>query len=152
MKVFFQILTAFFLSLAPLAALAKDCPECDAWKSGHGARPGKPTSCIVTISAPTFGGKIGLDVRTASRESRWGAPRIKHVGPGTVTYRIGCGWLEEPTAEVYLCVDGGEGKQFSSIRWRSKGDLQKALETKKLEMCLKGAECSRFQEGSPPAH
>ena len=152
---FFGILAAFLL-FAPLEAQAgqkarNDCgPACEAWLSGRGARPGAPTRCIVEISAPTYGGQVGLDVRDASRKSRWGAPRIKEVGPGVVTYRVGCGWLESPTAEVYLCVEGGDGKKFTSIRWRKDGDLKEALRTRRLEMCLKGKECSRYMEGKPP--
>jgi len=151
------ITTAAFLLLTPVSALAggksaADCNDaaCEAWQSGVGAKPGAPTTCLVTITAPTYGGKIGLEVRDANRDSRWKAPRIKHVGAGTVVYRIGCGWLEEPTAEVYLCVEGKDGKKFTSIRWRAKGDLDDTLKTRRLEMCLKGQRCPRFVAGEPP--
>lgn len=148
---------AALLVWSPLQAKStkgpKDCndPDCKAWQSGVGSKPGKPTTCIVTVSAPTFGGKIALDVRREGRVSRWGAPRIKHLDkPGTVTYRVGCGWFGEPTAEVYLCAEGFDGKQFVSIRWRFKGHLDDVLKSRRLQMCLKGRACPDFVEGDPP--
>lgn len=149
MKFFHLSVIGVLLSvLAPAGAEAGkriDCntAECAAWQSGRGARPGSPTSCIIEITAPTFGGKVGLDVRDARGVSRWGAPRIQNVGPGVVVYRIGCGWLESPTAEVYICVEGARG-QFSSKRDHSAGSLDAALRTRRLEMCLKGTECPKY--------
>lgn len=154
MKFFSGLLVAFLLA-APISVSADEKPECGpacaAWLSGHGARPGTPTKCLVTISAPTYGGKVALDVRDAGRASRWEAPRIKQVGEGTVTYKIGCGWLESPTAEVYICVEGKDGKRFTSIRWRKDGDLDEALRTHRLDMCLQGEKCPRYVPGEPPA-
>ncbi len=132
-----------------------DCDEqCQIWKRGIGSQPGKPTSCIVTIIAPTHGGQVALDVLDGKGIARWSSPRIKQVGPGVVKYRIGCNWLEEPTNVVYMCVDsdpGRDGNRFTSIRWRRDGDLDNAQKTRRLEMCLKGPECARFVEGEPPA-
>lgn len=152
-------------ALAPVSAYAggkKDTacgPECQAWQSGKGAPVGKKTDCVVTITAPTFGGKIALDVRDANRDTRWRdkngnpAPRIKTgVPPGIFSVNVGCGWLEPPTAEVYMCAEGPDGKQYSSILWRSKGQLDKALTTHRLDLCLKGEECPDFVPGPPPPH
>lgn len=164
-KLLFVTLVGFFL-LTPLAAQAgnkstTECVgvECPAWKSGDGAKAGAPTKCLVVITAPTFGGKIGLDVRDANRASRWKnskgepAPRIKeNVPAGTVTYKIGCNWLSEITAEVYMCAQGIDGHLYSSILWRKDGDLDNVLITRHLELCLKGAECPDYIPGPPPAH
>lgn len=137
-----------FLSTPALAGTkASDCksPECKAWQSGNGARPGPPTRCIIKIGAPAIAGKVGLDVRDDSGKSRWGAPRIKRVGAGRVTYGIGCNWLDEMTEEVYLCVEGSDGvKQYYSRRLRSKGELATVLRTRTLEMCLLGPDCPGY--------
>lgn len=150
----FWILVAFTLLLTPVLALSEGrCDRCEAWRTGHGSPPGQPTTCLVTIEAPTYGGQVGLDVRDASGKSRWPAPRIKTVGPGFVRYRIGCNWLKEPTDQVYLCVDGkkgGNGNRYTSIRWRKTGDLDRALKRRRLEMCLRGKECPRYAGELPP--
>src|SRR3989344_3574973 len=97
------------------------------------------------------GGKVALDVRDASGNSRWKAPRIYHnVKPGIFKKKIGCGWGSASTDQVYLCVEGADGKRFTSIRWRAKGDLDDWLKTKRLEMCLKGRECPGYVPGDPP--
>lgn len=152
-KVFGIAIAALLFAPSPALAAKKaaaNCTDsdCKAWQKGVGSKPGQPTKCLVTIVAPTFGGKVALDVRKADRVSRWGAPRIKHVGPGEVKFRIGCGWLEEPTAEVYLCVQGKDGTEFVSIRWRAKGDFDSR--TRRLEACLKGGECPKYVPGGPP--
>ena len=161
----FVTLAGLLLVLAPVSVQAggkasADCvgPECSAWKAGVGAPVGSPTDCLVTITAPTFGGKIGLDVRDADRQSRWKnrkgepAPRIKNVGPGIVAYKVGCGWFKKPTDEVYMCAEGPDGQQYSAILWRSKGHLDDVLKTRRLELCLKGAECPDYIPGPPPPH
>jgi len=157
MKKIFVVISVAILLLASSPALAgkktADCngPACKAWKSGIGARPGPPTKCLIEVIAPTFGGKVALDVRDASGNSRWKAPRIYHnVKPGIFKKKIGCGWGSASTDQVYLCVEGADGKRFTSIRWRAKGDLDDWLKTKRLEMCLKGRECPGYVPGDPP--
>lgn len=139
-----------FASNANAEVKRDDCDEnCQKWQSGIGAKPGPATKCLVEISAPTFGGKVALDVRDESGKSRWGGPRIKTVGNSIVKYKIGCNWLDQSTAEVYLCVEGENG-QFSSIRWRKKGALDDVLNSKKLEMCLLGQDCPQFEAKVSP--
>lgn len=156
MKTWPFLVACFFAAmLVPFALFAdgkKDCtkndPRCEAWKSGIASPMGKPIECMVKITAPTFGGKVALEVRRDGK-SRWSEPRIKHVGPGVVQYNIGCGWFKEPTDEVYLCVQGSDGKEFYSRRTRSTGELDDVLAKKRLEMCLKGRECPKYIASNP---
>ncbi len=143
-KLLIAISTGLLLS-ASVSAHEGNCT----WCKGQ-SYPGGHTDCLVEIRAPTFGGTVRLDVRDESLKSRWGLPRIKVVGPGMYTYKIGCVWLNPPTAEVVLCVNGPDGA-FMSIHLRSKGDLDDAITSHHLDLCLKGDQCPDFKPGPPPA-
>lgn len=161
MKAFFSalIVTFLFLFAAPTAYAngesTADCRNgaiCDCIKKGTCGHVRAPANCVVKIFAPTFGGKVALDIRDESGKSRFpDGPRSKTVGPGIVSFGVGCQYLDQPTDLVYLCVEGADKSlNFVSIRYRQKGDFDAVPATKRLELCLKGPECKRFVEGPPP--
>jgi hypothetical protein len=148
----FHITTSLLLLcvLVPIDSLhaCENGTLCKAMKSGNGSHPTRPTNCLVKISAPTYGGEVGLDIRDAAGNSIWPKPRIKMSGPGIFVTYIGCSQLDRPTTEAYLCVDGtrgnGDGKHYHSIRSLESGALTMALQTHHLDMCLKGAACPNY--------
>ena len=139
------VITASFMTLP--AHACGNSKFCKSLEEGFGSKPTKPTECLITIVAPTYGGEVALDVRDKSGKSLWGKPRIKQAGQGIVEYHIGCSQVEEPTDQVYLCVDGrkgGDGMTYHSSRFRAEGTLDQSLKTHRLEMCLKGRGCPKW--------
>ena len=126
MKTFFSALIVMALfSFAPLARAGNPADNCNTaickcLKEGTCGQARGRTNCVVKISAPTFGGKVALDIRDENGKSRFpDGPRTKVVGPGTVSFGVGCSYLDSPTDLVYLCVEPREGDSgFVSIRFR----------------------------------
>ena len=149
MKLFYilgTLVILVFSSVVPIEA-REACDFCKALDTGIGSQPGRPVTCLIEVSAPTYGGEVALDVRNAEGKSLWGKPRIKQSKAGVVVYRIGCSQIQSPTDQVYLCVDGskgGDGKTYHSSRFRAEGSLELALKTRKLDMCLKGPGCPKW--------
>src|SRR3989344_2462400 len=127
---------AVILAFMPLSAQAgqRNCPGgYPCW--GEGSKIGPPTQCIVRITAPSIEGVTGRMIQDSAGKSRWVAPRNKKVKSGRVTHYVGCGWLGEETAEVYMCVYGPKGTvMYYSRRTRSTGELDNVLKTRRLAM------------------
>lgn len=141
---------AILLSFAPAQVYACDhsSAECDVWQRGQDRHLRPAVACMVDVSAPTYGGKIGLDAQDVNGKSLWGGPRIKHVPAADETtvvhYNVGCGWFLR-AAQIVICADGPRG-QFYSIRSNAEGDdLPSAVRAKKLGMCLLGLRCPRYK-------
>ena len=168
MKTFFTVLSVLFLFAftAPMASAngggSGDCANgkiCDCLKKGICGRPHGYAECRVKIFAPTYGGKVTLDLRRKNGTSLFddGRPRKPDRVPpggivpeGIVKFTVGCGIVEQ-AYQAYMCADGGEVAPHSvSIRWRYKGDFTQVISTRKLEMCLLGDKCPRFIPGPPP--
>jgi hypothetical protein len=154
MKLFYTLAALIVLSSSSVLPVeARElCDFCKALDTGIGSMPGKPTTCLIEIDAPTFGGEVALDVRGVDGKSIWDKPRVKQSKAGIVTYHIGCSQISSPTDQVYLCVDGtkgGDGKTYHSARFRAEGSLDIALKTHKLEMCLKGPGCPKWHPTAP---
>lgn len=162
MKLFFSLLAALFLffSHAPQALAngvgdpaCKNTALCRCIKYGECGRPRGYAACRVKFVAPTYGGRVTLDLRRPDGTSVFGKPRSPDrsrnglVGEGVVTFTVGCGIVDQADL-AYMCVEGADrSKDFVSIRYRSKGDF-KSL---RVEHCLLGRECgARFVEGPPP--
>lgn len=157
MKLFFSILAVFFIALPPAYAgqSEEDCAKsatCRCQKLGICGKPHGYSNCLVTITAPTYSKKVTLDIFDESGRSRFAdGARAKNSVNGHVTFKIGCAYLEKPTAQVYLCANAeGEAPGAVSVRSRSAGDLDRVVAERHLEMCLLGDKCERFRDGPPP--
>ncbi|KKW27445.1 MAG: hypothetical protein UY70_C0014G0010 [Candidatus Kaiserbacteria bacterium GW2011_GWB1_52_6] len=159
MKLFFLVLVAISFPFSAQVALAggkRPCNTagCEAYQTGIGSGIKGPAKCTVLITAPTPGGLHFYEPRDTSRKSLFdeGKPRTKMVRGHLFSVRVGCHWLLSPTAEFYLCVDGdrgGSGGQFSSVRLAETGDLERAVWTGHLKMCL-GPNCPDYIGGQRP--
>jgi hypothetical protein len=159
-KLFFVIAASCLFAFSALAHESGKCTSasCKCLTEGICGGPSGRAQCIVTITAPSLTPDVTLDMQREDGTSRFdkGARRPDRVvarpdGSFTVIYWVGCPYASLPTTRAYMCAKKDEAEGFpgaASIRHRD--DLDAALATRKLEMCLLGENCPRFTPGPPP--